>query len=184
MDFLNNIVAFGIAIFLTILTFLFIDFVYPQPIDYYYDYNSCYERFNCDKALIDCEKNFEQNSSNYETRVNECRNEILKREEYKNCMKEQYICSQENLKKSQGYKHSKISFFILTIVGILMICASMLLIGIEVLKSGLMLSGIIVIIISTLKSWSYLMYNKGLSIFMIFIVLLILIFYSYKKSFR
>jgi len=182
MNLSSNIVAFGIAILLTILVFLSIELFYPQPKDYYDYYNDCYYRFNCEKEIIDCERRFEQNSSEYETMVNECRNEILKSQEYKDCLNEQYLCNQESFKKSSAYNHSKISFFILVFVGVVIILSSIFLICVEGLRAGFMLSGILVIIISTLKSWSYLMYNRGLGIFIILSVLMVLIFYSYKNN--
>ncbi|MGB9748913.1 MAG: hypothetical protein ACP5OZ_02125 [Candidatus Woesearchaeota archaeon] len=178
----DKIVAFGIAILLTILVFLLIDFVYPQPNNYYDYYNDCYYRFNCDKSLIDCERMFEQHSIDYEARVNECRNEILKSEEYRKCLNEQNLCSQESFRNSAFYAYSKISFLILVVIGVILILTSMFLIFVDAIRAGFMLSGIMVIIISTLKSWSYLMYNKGLSIFMILLALLLLIFYSYKNN--
>ncbi|MEM2121811.1 MAG: hypothetical protein QXU20_04105 [Candidatus Woesearchaeota archaeon] len=182
MDLLNKIVSFGIAIFLTILVFLFMELVYPAPDLYYYDYNDCYMKYNCDIRLMECETKFEQNSTEYNLKINECRNKVLESVEYKKCMEEQYSCTKESFKKSPLYSHSKISFFILMFIGVILILSSIFLIKVEALKSGFMLSSILIIIISTLRSWNYLMYNKLVSLFLILLVLMILIFYSYKDS--
>ncbi len=182
MGLAKTFLAIGIAIIFAVFVSYALHVIYEPPTNDSYGGNKCYTEFNCQQKIYDCQGQYNYTSPNYTQNYNNCYTIITQSEEYKNCQEQFTKCSEDAQKHSARYVHSRNSFYILMVIGIIAIITGILLTGLEGIGSGLMGGGILVVLWSLVYTWQYwFTLNKYVKLVALGIVLIILIYLGYKK---
>ncbi len=182
MGLAKTFLAIGIAIISAAFVIYGVNVIYSYP-DYPYAYssysNDCYTKYDCYQQVENCQRQYNYNYS--APGYKDCYN-TQQSEEYRNCLEMQAKCTEEAEKQSPYYKHARNSFFILTIVGIILIILGSFLTGFEGIGAGLIGGGVIIVIGGLFYSFSYWSkFNDYVKLIVLGIVLAILIYIGYKK---
>ncbi len=176
MSLAKTFLAMGIAIIFAVFVSYGLYIIYESPKDYYYGSSNCLE-------LHDCQNLLSRECGDYAAPgYQNCWNRMVQSTPYQTCQTEYDNCYEESLKKDTWYIHSRNSFYILWIIGIIAIVAGILLSSMEGIGSGLMGGGVLVVLWSLLYTMDYwLTLNKYIKLVALGIVLAILIYLGYKK---
>lgn len=177
MGITKTFLAIGIAIVFAVFIGYGLIIVYEPP-KTLYNYSDCYAKFNCQNYFTPCQKP----ASPIETPNQNCNTNAPNSPEYKNCLDQQAKCEKDFQRKSPQYTYYRNSFFILTFVGIAAIVGGLLL-TVEIISSGLIGGGILVIFFSLIYTAQYwLAFSKYVGLSALGIVLVILVYFSYRKT--
>jgi len=172
----KTFLAIGIAVIFAVFISYALYVIYEPPEYYPYRINNCYETYNCQEQISDCHRQF--NYSNYQY----CYTTVTQSAQYKACQELYDKCNEEFEKKNPRYIHSRNSFYILMVIGIITIITGILLTGLEGIGSGLMGGGILVVLWSLVYTRQYwFTLNKYIKLTALGVVLAILIYLGYKK---
>jgi len=171
--------AVGIAIIFAVFISYGLSVVYefPESSSSSRD-NSCYTTYNCQDQIESCQNQY--NSS--DSRRGECYSSVSQSSAYKSCQENYRDCQLEAEKKSPRYIYARNKFYILMVIGITSIITGIFMTGLEGIGSGLIGGGILLVLYSlfaTLQYWATL--NKYFKLGAIGVVLVVLIFFGYKK---
>lgn len=166
--------AIGIAIILTIFVAYGLHAVYEKPkYDNYSGSFSCNEKFDCSEYSKKCSSGPE---------YQECYSRVVESGEYKNCLELRDQCREDYVKKTDTYKHSRNSFYILISIAVISIIIGSLLIKLEGIGSGLIGGGVLIVIWSLIYTATYwFSLNRYVKLTAIGVILVILIYLGYKR---
>ena len=177
MGLAKTFLAIGIAVILAVFVAYAVYVIYEPP-KYPYESNTCYTTYDCQKQIDDCSRQYQRDIKGYQ----DCHNTIIQSAKYQTCQKLYDKCEEEFQKKSTRYIHSRNSFYILIVIGIITILSGLFLTGLEGIGSGLMGGGVLVVLWSLAYTSHYwLTLNKYAKLLALAIVLAILIYFGYKK---
>jgi len=172
----KTFLAIGIAVIFAVFISYALYVIYEPPKDYSFKTNDCYKTYNCQQQISDCQR--QSNYSDYEY----CYSTVTRSTQYKTCQELYDKCNEEFQKKTPQYIHSRNSFYILMVIGIITIITGILLTGLEGIGSGLMGGGILVVLWSLVYTRQYwFTLNKYIKLTALGVVLAILIYLGYKK---
>jgi hypothetical protein len=178
MGLAKTFLAIGIAIIFAVFVSYGLHVIYEPPKDYSYGSNDCYKTYNCQQQISDCQKQYNYSDTGYQ----DCYSSVTQSTQYKTCQELYTKCNEEFQKKTPQYIHSRNSFYILLVIGIITIIAGILLTSLEGIGSGLMGGGILVVLWSLIYTRQYwFTLNKYIKLIALGIVLAILIYLGYKK---
>ena len=168
----RTFLAIGIAVIFAIFFSYGLHVVYETP-DYNYEQSDCNEKYNCNEQLDLCRD---------EVDSADCFDDVRASTAYKVCQELRDKCNEEFQKQTSRYKYARNSFYILTLIGIAAIVVGMFIIKTEGIGSGIIGGGILTILWSLFYTYSYWTnFNKYIKLGVLGIVLVILIFFGYKK---
>ena len=180
MGLAKTFLAIGIAIIFAVFISYGLSVVYEAPkYDYSSSYNNdCSKTYDCQKQIQDCQKQYDYSDPQYQ----DCYSNIQQSTEYKTCLEMRDKCNEEYQKQTPRYKHSRNSFYILIVIGIIAIITGIFLTGLEGIGSGLIGGGVLVVLWSLFYTYTYwFTLNKYIKLIALGIVLAILIYFGYKK---
>jgi len=178
MDLAKTFLAVGIAIVFAVFVSYGLSVIYQMPKDYSYAADECYRNYNCEKKIIECQKQYNYSDPEYQ----DCYLSIVQSVEYKTCRELFDKCFEDYQRKTPQYIYERNSFYILFAIGVLAIIAGYMLLNLEIVGSGLLGGGILVVVWSIASSWQYLVsMDKYVKLSALGFALAILIYLGYKK---
>ncbi|MFA5175711.1 MAG: hypothetical protein WC413_00410 [Candidatus Nanoarchaeia archaeon] len=177
-DLAKTFLAIGIAVIFAIFIGYGLHVVYEIPTAYSSHNSECSKTYKCEQQIYDCQKQYTSDSG----MARDCYSSVPQTPQYKTCQENLFKCNEEATKKSPQYIHSRNSFYILILIGIITIITGLFLSSLEGIGSGLIGGGVLVVIWSlfyTARYWSTL--PKYLKLAALGIVLVVLIYFGYKK---
>ena len=185
MNLAKTFLAIGIAIVATVFIAYGLYTLYEPPTNRYDFYGSngqCNQKYDC-YTLIDSECRSVQKASeqiNFDYRS--CEQQVRQREQYQACEKALQECNAKAQKQTKGYQHSRNSFFILLGISLLLIILGILLSTLQGIGSGVLGSGILLIIWNLIYTNQYwLLFPKSIKLIGLGIILIALIVMGYFK---
>lgn len=167
MGLAKTFLAIGIAVIFAVFVAYALYIIYEPPKSYSYD--DCSKTYDCQKQISDCQDQ-------------DCRSSVTQSAQYKSCLELRDNCKEEFQKQTPRYIHSRNSFYILIVIGIIAIITGIFLTGLEGISAGLMGGGVLVVLWSLVYTWEYwFTLNKYVKLIALAIVLAILIYFGYKK---
>lgn len=188
MGLAKTFLAIGIAVILAAVIGYGLYVFYPEP--KWYEESSyanteyqCSQTYNCEKLIEDCRAQFTSNNTEVIAAGSDtCYETVRQTTNYKSCMENQDKCREEAQKQTLRYRHSRNNFFILVIIGVVIILLGAFITRYEGIGSGFIGGGILTIIYALVRGWNYWFeVNKYAKLLILLAVLLLLIFLGYKK---
>lgn len=143
-----------------------------------YETSRCYESFSCEDPLINCSQKYEMRSAEWQV----CYDVAYSDPKYENCLDSREKCEEDFGKTTERYNHSRNSFFILLVVGIIAIVIGLFISSLEGIGSGLIGGGVLIILWSLFYTQNYwITLSKYFKIASLGLVLFLIIYLGYKK---
>ncbi len=178
MGLAKTFLAVGIAVIFAVFVSYALHVIYEPPKEYSSISNDCYKTYNCQQQVNTCRQQYNYSDEGYQ----DCYSTVTQSAEYKTCQELYSKCVEDSTKKTPRYIHSRNSFYILIIIGIIAIVVGLLLTKFEGIGSGIMGGGVLIVLWSLAYTWQYwYTLNKYIKLVALGIVLIILIFLGYKK---
>ncbi len=178
----KTFLALGIAMIFAVFIAYGV-YVFYEPPKYDFDRSPCYDEYNCENYTAKCmPRKVAVEPEEIEYIEENCYEKAQSNPEYKECLINRDKCDEQYIIQTDSYKHAKISFYILTIIGIAAIIGGMFLTEYEGIGSGFIGGGVLLILWTlpyTSRYWLTL--SKYLRLTALGIVLAILIYFGYKK---
>jgi len=177
----KTFLAIGIAIIFAVFVSYGLHVIYEPPkYDSSYS-NDCYKTYNCEQQINNCQKQYAPSDPRYKG-YTDCRSTITQTAEYKSCQELYNKCNEEFQKQTPSYIHSRNSFYILIVIGIITIITGIFLTSLEGIGSGLIGGGVLTVLWSLFYTYQYwFTLNKYIKLIALGIVLAVLIYFGYKK---
>lgn len=184
--------AIGIAIVFAVFIGYGVFVIYEPPRTW--EMSNCTMQYYCDKPINECNQRQMNQTLNGSATVSpeyyakmvpmneDCWTIIQQTPEYKKCQEDMQLCEDDFSRTTERFRHAKISFYVLIIIGIISIITGIMLSRLEGIGSGIMGGGILIIIwslIYTAEYWFKL--DKYIKLFMLGFVLVLLIYLGYKR---
>ncbi len=181
----KTFIAIAIAVVFATFISYGVSVIYEQP-KYDFSDNDCGVKYDCYKPMRECEAEFIQNKSSEGLtpilEPNDCYTALQKDPAYKECIINYDICNEEFTKSSPQYRHARNTFFILLFLGLIAIVAGGMFLKLEILGSGFIGGGVIIILWSIIRSGLYVYHlDKHMKLAGLGIVLATLVYMGYKK---
>tara|TARA_Y100000034_G_C6651367_1_gene285120 strand:+ start:24 stop:611 length:588 start_codon:yes stop_codon:yes gene_type:complete len=180
MSIAKTFLAIGVAIIFSIFISFGLSVVYEAPEREFNPFgdDECSKTYDCQKQIKDCQEQYEPSTSEYRN----CYSTVRQTAEYKSCDKLLDECREIAQKQTPRYKHTRNSFYILMVIGILSIILGSFIISLEGIGSGLIGGGVLITIISLFSTYEYwFTLNKYVKLAAVGLALAVLIYFGYKK---
>ncbi|MCD4666723.1 hypothetical protein K8R47_02850 [archaeon] len=184
MKLAKTFLAIGIAILFTVFIAYSLFTIYEPPKYYERGMNECYEQYDCDQFVEECQNltEIDEGEIPRPSKYDNCYNEALNNPEYVSCLENEDKCEENFNKTTPNYKHAKISFFILLIISIISIVIGMRLKHLEGIGSGFLGGGVLLILWALMYTGDYwFTLSKYMKLIALGLVLVILIYLGYKR---